>query len=80
MATDLTLEQVNAAGRFAWHDHSSDEVWVYVPGHGIVYIEPWYNRVEFLTDEEVGEVFDSGSWHHLPGCDCEFCTKEAQRD
>jgi hypothetical protein len=69
----LTLDQVKQAGRFAWRVTATQrEMQVFWP------------RSDFLgphvtaMDGESPYVFrqlapTQTGWHHLPGCDCEFC-------
>jgi hypothetical protein len=64
----LTLEQVRKAARFAWNDDWS----LFVPGLGALDID-----ADAWTEDLFGYRPHYGSpqdgWHHLPGCDCEFC-------
>jgi hypothetical protein len=67
----LTLEQVKKAGRFAWIYTFIDHI--FIPGTGFLRRNEDQNwepedPAYFLVDEATG-------WHHLPGCDCEFCRR-----
>jgi hypothetical protein len=73
--TDLTIEQVRGAGRFAWHAHG------FVFAYGRV-IFMWakknhVNNVPRFKAAEGAENQDSGlftkGWHHEDGCDCPYC-------
>ena len=70
--TPLTLEQVKQAARFAWHESGS--MWVAGMGFALgTEDRPWFvKRVDWTWDSC---PFDDG-WHHLLGCDCEFCRPE----
>ena len=70
----LTLDQVKAAGRFAWLPNSS---WLWIPSVGVVmmdFCEAWLNKVAWFGGAEViDNPHPHTGWRHLPGCDCEFC-------
>jgi hypothetical protein len=82
--TELTLEQVKQAERFAWHDEGI------VFAYGEMYSLDITLAITSMVDRgprvqpdiRVGgarhfqhRAFDSmfGGWHHLPDCDCQFC-------
>jgi hypothetical protein len=72
MPRPLTLEQVREAERFAWHGSTIDP-----DGHfdGDLWADGRYVRVD--TDQVhvgIGSPTFTTGWHHLPGCDCEFCS------
>jgi len=73
--TDLTLEQVREAGRTAYRISYNVECW---PAATKV-----VDDLMALPASWFQETFD-GHWHHLPGCDCEFCIidaiEEAERE
>ena len=105
---DLTLEQVERAGRFAsWRspEFGEDTTTIFVPGIGILdrgamrvplsEIGPlhrsWYEGHSALRPTSMrwavfprSEVYQAvgderpGHWHHLHGCDCEFCAMAEQ--
>jgi hypothetical protein len=69
---DLTLDQVQEAGRFAFNE---------VRGHG-GYRADWTRRENGELEVEVIGNNASvngmprvpiGGWHHIPGCDCKYC-------
>ena len=94
---DLTLDRVQAAGRFAWHDEA---LAVYVPGVGLFAFRTnaggdptgegetltaseclsWeQGAAEMLSahvsdDPRYEHRWRIAHWHHIDGCDCEFCT------
>ena len=76
----LTLEQAKTAGRFAWHRDG----WLVVDGEVVRLLlgsqdEPRpslaieYGQVAPETEWEYGPNMRNGDWHHLSGCDCQFC-------
>ena len=70
---DLTLDQVREAGRFAWHGSTIDP-----DGHfdGDLWADGVYVRTVYReVYRGIGEPTFKTGWHHLPGCDCELCTK-----
>lgn len=81
----LTLEQVKKAGRFAILDVGTDGfVAVYVPEEGILGWPPYAPEAaaRVAEGEDVRDGYgtpvdidgpDCFGWHHLSGCDCEFC-------
>ena len=84
--SDLTLEQVKKAGRFAWHE-SAGQALIFTNGQFLRFHEvygrtkrPCDDLLEFWPNDKVAlRPEDSGQtrygWHHLPGCDCEFCNE-----
>lgn len=72
----LTLEQVKKAGRFAaigWGDSSpcfsQADAWWFTE-EGTIFSEAWSPG---STKEVPFESAPTSGWHHLDGCDCEFC-------
>ena len=67
----MTLSEVRKAGRFAWFRHDAQRT--------VVVWTPETDAVAFLSADgsykekviQYGGPLDH--WHHLPGCDCEFC-------
>jgi hypothetical protein len=66
--SDLTLEQVKAAGLVAWREGSHD---FYNPNDGLLYEIDWWSMDVY--DDEDQDRGEDGGWYHLPGCNCEFC-------
>jgi len=76
----LTLEQVRKAMRFAWHQDG----WIFADGqficlllatedHPLPSLSIAYAEAASETEGPHGSGPQSGGWHHLDGCDCEFC-------
>ena len=86
ISSALTLDQVEQVGRFAysvdieWSEHQ-DCVLAAFMGH--VYVEGRFfwasDEWEEFSEVDVSEVDGHDGWeplwHHLPGCDCEFCNE-----
>lgn len=64
----LTMAQVKASGRFAWHEGSHC---IFNPYDGKIYELEWWSLEEWQDD--VGESAKGAGWRHFPGCGCEFC-------
>jgi L-2-hydroxyglutarate oxidase LhgO len=71
-----TLEQVKAAGVFAYNDgtpgHPTEGIIVFVPSAGTVVP----GRMEHFGHVLVGPFHPDGpthGWHHLPYCSCDLC-------
>jgi len=78
--SDLTLEQVKKAGRFAWETSYTNGLSVFVPGIGFAWIQhdaddadPETGIVNTGADMLHPPIDEPDGWHHLPSCDCEFC-------
>lgn len=82
---DLTLEQVVDAGRYAVREVrreqdglSVTELQLYLPlgpGRGATFAVAVVfasGEVGAIGPASVDELKGDG-WHHLPGCDCEYC-------
>ncbi|MFA6358857.1 MAG: hypothetical protein WCY09_09405 [Candidatus Omnitrophota bacterium] len=78
---DLTLEQVRKAGRFAWLDEPQADGGMWFAGFlfvgGQVFMANT-NGGRFDSHDAPPSVDHDGYehnyvWHHLPGCDCEYC-------
>jgi hypothetical protein len=71
---DLTLEQVRAAGRFAYQLTGGDEVPVFNPNTGeLAEIVPWEGVASYGSHSWQSEDDAANGWHHLSACNCEFC-------
>lgn len=68
VTSDLTLEQVREAGRSAFIGGGERPEWWFVPSDDFVRIRDgkYGKHVAF-------EDAPSDGWHHISGCDCEFC-------
>ena len=75
---NLMLEQVILAGRYAKAENSSG-LWLYDPGPDgrVAIFKVWglYNTWSYPTIEALHKYGPKRGWHHLPGCDCDFCNE-----
>ena len=75
MMGDLTLEQVRAAGRFAWHQGG----YVYMPATGFFILVPSEHYRGDIKEVKLANLIPSSPpWHHLPGCGCDFCRVDTE--
>jgi len=76
MSRILSVEEVKQAGKFAWDEFMT----LYLPDVGFVgFASPGKAPTE---DSEAPQfvphpsyMLRESGWHHLDGCDCEFCRR-----
>ena len=66
---DLTLDQVREAVRFAWHMDPGDDFDGGMFADGVFV---WANA-DTGNPPHSYDPPEYWTWHHLAGCDCEFC-------